>query len=889
MLWTKLHIPQPKENVIPRYSLFEKLNEGLDRKLILVSATAGYGKTTLLSDWLRKSEIPTAWFSIDHRDNDPIEFLTFLISGVQTIHKDFGKHSSELLKSPGTVSFQYIIELLINDILAVKSDLLLVLDDLHTIHDKDILNSIELIIARKPEHFKIAILTRSDPPLPLARLRSQNELMEIRSTDLCFTENDIAEFFNRKLKLGLSNEDINIIETKTEGWIAGLQLAAISMQGKENISDFIKGIAGYNRYIMDYLMEEVLINQDEETRNFLLHTSILEKFSGSLCNAILQIDHSQLLLESLDKSNLFMVSLDDERKWFRYHHLFRDLLQQRLIATEKEYIPELHNKASIWFEANDMPLFAIEHALAAGNRQKGLSLIEEIIDYLVETSQYSLIIKYAELFPEEDVFSNIKFGIMHAWTLIIVGRLPEAEEFLTKINAIIKSEEVRNRNKALLGRLYTTHTLLKDYMGQVEGALHYSDLSIKYMNEDDIVWNSWTFYGKALSDLLRFDLDASISSLSSGLDYAEQVNNTYLEIVHTIHIAYFLRLKGRYQESINICNGLLDKYKAKSHAEGFKLNLYSSILYSTIGLMMVEQGKIKSGIELAMKGFKLSQNLLSISFKGYGVLLLAETYFKAGEPETALEILAMQYTRLLDNNRHWLSVLSYALKLKLLSRMGQQEKADELHKHLIKSGDLHGLEHYMYSISTAHFFISAARYDEALVLLEELSTALKEKQVLELFVEVELMKTKIFMLSSREEDALNCILNSLAKTQDEGFIRIYINEGEDLERIIKEIKREKSTRSSPLLDTISNDYLSDLINAFSKEDTNKRHRKEEVLSKRELNILNLIAEDYTNQEIANELYISLATVKTHVRNILLKLEVNNRQEAAAKAREKQII
>ena len=221
--------------------------------------------------------------------------------------------------------------------------------------------------------------------------------------------------------------------------------------------------------------------------------------------------------------------------------------------------------------------------------------------------------------------------------------------------------------------------------------------------------------------------------------------------------------------------------------------------------------------------------------------------------------------------------------------MGQQEKADELHKHLIKSGDLHGLEHYMYSISTAHFFISAARYDEALVLLEELSTALKERRVMELFVEVELMKTKVLMINSREKEALNCILNTLLETQHEGFIRLYINEGKDIERIIKEIKREKSTRSSPLLDTISNDYLSDLINAFSKEDTNKRHRKEEVLSKRELNILNLIAEDYTNQEIANELYISLATVKTHVRNILLKLEVNNRQEAAAKAREKQII
>ena len=259
MLLTKLHIPQPKENVVHRSGLFEKLNEGLNRKLILVSATAGYGKTTLVSDWLNQINIPTAWYSADDRDNDPYEFLTFIISAIQTLHKNIGNKSLDLLNSPGTTELEYILELLINDILTVKSDFLLVVDNLHLISSKEIYKILSFIIEHKPRNFRMAILTRSDPPLSLARMRSQNELSEIRSSDLSFSEHDISDFFNRKLKLGLTKNDIRLVELKTEGWIAGLQLTAITLQNKENVSEFIRSIAGDSRYIMDYLLEKFLI------------------------------------------------------------------------------------------------------------------------------------------------------------------------------------------------------------------------------------------------------------------------------------------------------------------------------------------------------------------------------------------------------------------------------------------------------------------------------------------------------------------------------------------------------------------------------------------------------------------------------------------------------
>jgi LuxR family maltose regulon positive regulatory protein len=290
-----------------------------------------------------------------------------------------------------------------------------------------------------------------------------------------------------------------------------------------------------------------------------------------------------------------------------------------------------------------------------------------------------------------------------------------------------------------------------------------------------------------------------------------------------------------------------------------------------------------------MKGYELAQNIASISFNGYSSLLLAETLYRAGEPESALENIEKIDRNLLKNDRQWLTVLAYALKLKLLSRTGQHEKSDYIFNHVIRSGTNHDFEYYIYGIASVHYLISKSRYDEAFPLLEELSAGLRNSEVTGLFVELELMKAKILILQGKETEAGNCILNSLIKTQDEGFIRLYVNEGEDVERIIKEIKRKKSTRSSQLLDAVSNDYLADLIAAFSKENRINRIPEVEVLSSRELSILQLIAENYSNQEIANELYISITTVKTHVRNILLKLGVNNRLEAAAKARERQIL
>ena len=418
MLLTKLHIPPAGDNTVHRPELYGKLNLGLSRKLIVISAPAGFGKTTLLSDWIHQHKISTAWFSLDNGDNDPVDFLSYIISGIQSIHKEFGESALKLLNSPNRPSSESIVSLLINEILKINQNFLLVLDDFHLIESSDILKIVTYLLEHIPGNIHIAILTRSDPALSVSRLRSQHQLVELRSSDLSFSANDISILFNKKLKIGLSIDDVYSLESKTEGWIAGLQLTALSMHGRDDISGFIQDLKGDNRYIMDYLMEEVLKIQSEDIREFLIQTSVLEQMSAPLCNKVLNRNDSRLILETLDRNNMFIVPLDDERHWYRYHHLFADLLKQRFQQKDQMLIIDIHNKACDWFEQNNMVNLAIEHALENKNYEKSIQLLGKIVESMWENGLHAAILKYGDLIPDELIKNNPGFCLYYAWILI---------------------------------------------------------------------------------------------------------------------------------------------------------------------------------------------------------------------------------------------------------------------------------------------------------------------------------------------------------------------------------------------------------------------------------------------------------------------------------------
>jgi LuxR family maltose regulon positive regulatory protein len=892
VLLTKLHIPSTGKNLVHRSSLFEKLNEGLKRKLIVISAPAGFGKTTLLSDWINQYKISTAWYSIDKRDNDSIEFLSIIIAGIQTINKDVGKRSLELLKSPQSINAEYIVELLINDILTIESDFILVLDDFHLINGNEIFKIVTYLLEHVPRQLHIVISTRSDPPLPIARLRSRNELIEIRSLDLNFSTNDISVFFNKKLKLGLSIDDLYLLEAKTEGWIAGLQLTALSMQGRNNMSAYIKTIAGDNRYIMDYLIEEVLNIQTEEAKEFLLNTSVLGKISGPLCDNVLQRKNSQLLLESLEKNNMFIVPLDNERKWFRYHHLFADLLKQRLSLGGNEKIREIHFKACLWFEEKDMLTDAIEHAQESYNYDKAMQLFDGVVEKLWENGQNATIIKYAKDFPEETILSNPRFCIFYAWVLTIFGKLSEAEKYLKKAeNVLLKnSSKEDGEPNDLLGKLSIVYSILYLFSRNVKVALKYHERAIANLSDRSVLWNSWAYitYGEAC--FLQSELLKSNESYLRAFDFSKKANNMYLTLIATAKSAFVLKLAGKYKESYSLCNGLLSSIKINDNDEIMSLEISSSVLYSISGFVLTEWNILDDGMQKAIKGYGLSKRTNSIINRVYCALLLSNTYYKIGDTIKAIRIIDDLESESKEHMTPWLTILEKTWKSKLYVINGELEKASDLLAQTEKELDfVNDFESNLIDLSRARLYVAQFEIKKASVLLDKLMVSTEKNNATEMLIEVELLRAKVFILEIENTNAINSVIRAILLAQPEGLVRTFLNEGEEIERLIKEIPKEQIGNKPTSTDSISQEYLNKLLLAFETEKKQKKIKIDDELSNRELDTLKLIAENLSNQEIADRLFISLNTVKTHVRNILDKLYVTNRSSAVIKAKELGII
>ena len=426
LLETKLYIPSLRSGLVSRPRLVERLDRGIGRKLTLVSAPAGFGKTTLLAEWLAATlpgERPSAWVSLDTNDNQPAIFWAYVIAALQKIRIGLGETARSLLESPQSPPIESVLTTLINDAGTIEDDFVLVLDDYHVIQNRSIHEALTFLLDHLPQRMHLIITCRSDPPLPLARLRGRGESTEFRAADLSFTPDEAATFLNDMMGLRLSADDVAALETRTEGWIAGLQLAALSMQGREDITGFIQTFAGDDRYVIDYLVEEVLLRQPEEIRSFLMQTSILDRLTGPLCDTVTGGNDGRGMLEALERGNLFVVPLDDKRQWYRYHHLFADVLQSRLKAEQPGQISSLHRRASEWYERHGLEADAIRHALAAGDDARAATLIELAWSAMHRNYQDATWLGWAMELPDELVRASPVLSVGYAWALLNAGEL----------------------------------------------------------------------------------------------------------------------------------------------------------------------------------------------------------------------------------------------------------------------------------------------------------------------------------------------------------------------------------------------------------------------------------------------------------------------------------
>lgn len=882
MLKTKLNKPNPTSKLIVRKELIDKLENGKEKKLILVSAPAGYGKSTAISQWIDNGELPYVWYSLDKSDNDTTNFLQYTITGIQSVYNNIGTEALKLMESNGNPTFETIASHIINDLYEIQEHFYIIFDDYHLIENQQINQLISFLLHKLPNNIHIVLITRSDPSIPLARLRSQQLLTDIRLSDLCFSANNIYDFFKKSLNINLSIEDAKNLESKTEGWIAGLQLTALSLKGKEDISEFVKNLKGDNRYIVDYLIEEVLQQQSPEFREFLLCTSILNQFNASLCNHVLNINNGQEIIEHFEINNMFIIPLDNERNWFRYHHLFASLLQHRLKVQLKDRIPKLHANASQWFENNDQLVFALEHSLAAGNKHKALNHFANVIDHLWKTSQYQTILQFGGMFTHEELIKNVNLCLNYFWILFQSGYIEQAASLIYLL-------QNHTTDKAELAMVYVCINNLKVLTGDIESVYTYSELELQHIKEDVDYWNILAFLSLGEIHRLRFELTKSYQSFNQAATRAAVPQLIYFEMVNRIRSSFVLWTLGDFLGAYQESKDLLDKLNSSGANNSFSIDLLSSILYCKVGNFLIHINQIEEGLQKSLRGYELSKKSTNQLFITSCTYLLAEAYYLAGEYNKAINIVeeldAIPYKQVAK----YLSELADSLKCKLYLLTKEQAKLKPLFEKDIEADKNHAFEYILYSISRARYHIEQGKIVDAIDMLQEVAEELEAEKGYGLLAEAELLQARAYSLIQEQDKAIDYLLRSILRTQSACLIRMYINEGTEIEVLLLECKRIVSTSANAQFEKVDIEYINSLLRVFEKEKKVPAITSIDTLSSRELDTLKLIAESLTNQEIADALYISITTVKTHVRNILLKLEAKNRNEAVSIAKEKGLL
>ena len=910
ILVTKLFAPPTRTKLVHRPDLLERLSDGLDRKLTLLSAPAGFGKTTLVSHWVENLQgnneidgqpIKVTWLSLDGDDNDPVCFLTYFIAALnqsKDIETDIGQGALNLLQSPQPPSANNILISLINDLAVIPNKIIFVLDDYHLIESKEIHQALIFLLENLPPQLHLVIATRQDPHLSLGRLRARNQLTELRAADLRFTFSEAADFLNQVMGLNLSSGDIAELETRTEGWIAGLQLAAISMQGRKDHTGFIKSFTGGHRLVLDFLIEEVLGQQPESIQNFLLQTAILDRMTGSLCDALTCQENGQETLEMLDRANLFIVPLDEERRWYRYHHLFGDLLRQRLRQTQAEQLKELHDKASEWYKQNGLIDQAIEHALKSKDFDQAAYLIQSQIDMLWQRGEHGKLRRWVQALPEKLLLTEPQLGLIHAYYLHTIGEYTSAEQLLQRIEQIldphgngddvIPSLEYKHlleiERLKLRGRLSSIRALIYSFDGNVKGIIKQANRALEYLPEQDLTWRN--FSGFALGDAHSYlgDMAASYDARFTTLRACEAEGNIFYIILAALKLATTLREQGELYRTRDLCN---DQVRLAE-----KNNLAEINIVGCIRTILGEVNDLERAIQHARQGVKIAEGGQNLVFLSMSYLYLMRVFFSkkdlAGAKEVFDKVLRLEREMTIPI---WLSSQMAAWQAKFWLLQDDLEAvsnwADK--REILVYDDQHtheGIDHLSMidHIVYARVLIAQDRMEETIQLLRHLYKTAERSGRISRSIEIRMLQALAYHSTGQTEQAMESFEHVLNLAEPKGFIRIFVDEGQPMTSLLYEA----------LSRGIKPEYVQRLLAAFpitkQEEDASTKHQVDqtgliEPLSDREIEVLQLIAKGLTNQEISNKLFLSMHTVKTHTRNIYSKLGAHHRAEAVAKARD----
>jgi LuxR family transcriptional regulator, maltose regulon positive regulatory protein len=896
ILTTKLHIPQSRPNVVLRPRLIEKLNEGLNgrpgfgRKMTLISAPAGFGKTTLVSGWLATCQYPTTWLSLDEGDTELQRFLVYLVVALQTVNPDVGQDMLGALQSPQLPPIESLLSALLNEISAASHEIILVLDDYHQIDSKAIDQALTFLLEHLPPKMHLVIVSREDPALPLSRLRARSQLTELRAVDLRFTSAEASEFFNQMMALNLSAEDIAALEIHTEGWIAGLQLAALSMQGNQDIAGFIQSFSGTHRFILDYLLEEVLERQPESIQRFLLQTSILNRLCGPLCDVVLNTasGSSQKTLEYLDHANLFIIALDNKRRWYRYHHLFGDLLRQRLSQElTAEEITQNHIRASEWYEANGDRADAFHHAIAAKDFGRGAVLAEMAWQGMNESFQNAAWLGWVKQLSEPLVRTRPVLCTQIAWSLMDAGdvdaseaRLQDAERLLNgPAEEMVIVEQAQFR--ALGGRIAFARAYNAQSLGKISDTLKYAEQALKLTPVEGEYLRAQTKAILTSAHWAGGNLDAAYNAMHDWMLNSLKAGNYIFSIASAHGLAEILIAQGHLQEALRTYEQSLQL----AAAHGREVQGLTAHHHLGLAMLNLEMGNEEIAGQQLQTGLRVGTSCTLADWPYHKSVTQAHWKEFEGDFDAALEWLEEAkrvYVRTLMPDTQPVE----ALKARIYLKQGRLSKARNwVQEHgLAKDDDLGYLREFEHltlaRVLVAEYQSSRAEgvIRDALHLLDRLLADAEAGQRTGSVIEILILQALAYDAHGHRAKAVDPLRRAVALAEPEGYMRIFVDEGTAMAELLAGLNEASGT---------AKDYAHKILIALEKKNELLTTPQPLIdpLSERELEVLRLVAQGLSNEKISKMLYLSVNTVKGHNLRIFGKLQVKSRTEAVARARE----
>lgn len=905
LLATKLFLPRARPDLVARPRLLAWLNQASQRQLILISAAPGFGKTTVLAQWLgqlsaslhqqngvtdRQSSSLSlhpsalkrvAWFSLDENDNDPARFLTYMIAALQTLQPGLGESALWLLQTPKPTAIEIVLAELVNSLSTFSSgDFGLVLDDYHLITSEAVHKAITFLLDYLPPNMHLIITSRVDPPLPLARLRARGQLAELRAAELRFTPEEVTALLNRSVGLNLSRDEVAALEEQTEGWAAGLQLAALSIQASSDANSFIRAFSGSHRFVLDYLAEEVLRRQPENVQTFLLQTSILERLSGPLCDAVTGRNDSQQMLEKLEQANLFLVPLDEKRGWFRYHHIFAEFLRTR----NNGDLTGLHRQASQWLEEQGQIDEAIKHALVSIDYERAARLIEQVAQAMLMRGELTTLSRWLDSLPGEIMHLRPKLYIFKAWSQVINGQLSDAEQ------GLVEAERTLGTVGSEASQIAAIRSLVAAFHIDIPRLLELSGQAVKAMAEDNLFVRSVVAWSRAFPAMLNGETEAAIRAFSEAEKVARKAGNLLICVSSLCQMAELNISKGQLREAARMYREAIQFAQEYNPQQP---RAATGMAYMGLSMVLIEWNELDEATRYANEGIEAS--------KEWGELITVDGYVSLvrlkniqNDLEGAMECLKKieQLARQLDNPP--IDDMITAHQARIWLRHGLLDKAIEWADKVNFDPSVFFLHTWITPTTLVRIRMAQGHLSEAERYLGYLRRRVESGQLNGHLIEVLTLESLVLQARGKTSEALARLEQTFTLAEPEGYIRIFVDEGRPMANLLKSFLQSAPHRTSGKLQRYAGKLLAAIeapseLSPTLASQAGTGDSSSPLLSERELKVLRLVGANLSNQAIARELMVEVSTIKTHLLHIYNKLQVHTRREAVEQARQLKLL